>query len=143
MRLIRAALGELSDLELAYFATYTAPKLAPVTQRKIFLYVAERKLNKTKIQALIELNESKKHKETLHHCSSCAPEATHNTRETTQRNIAWVTYAELLNRNTRPSPTHWQVHPSKCRSCNKPIHDSRAPRPSVSGVRVFNNLLRS
>lgn len=143
MRLIRAALGELTDLELAYFATYTAPNLALQTQRKVWLYLSERNLNRTKAKALIELHERTKPEDEAQSCPRCKAEQNSGSSTSLSATATWLTYKDLIKQHKANQPKHWPVRPSQCNICETPIHTKAIPQPSVTGVRVFTNSLRS
>lgn len=143
MRLIRAALRELTDLELAYFATYTAPKLTPETRQKIWYYLEERNLNKIKAKALIELHECKTTEQQESQCPRCNTAQTTLSEQKISSTSTWLTYNDLVADQSKNKTPHWSVEPKKCVICETTVNRSTLPQPSVQGVRVFTNSLRS
>lgn len=143
MRLIRAALRELTDLELAYFAIYTSPKLTPDTREKIWNYLDERNLNKIKAKALIELHECKPKEHEGPQCPRCHTQHTAISVQAISSTPTWLTYSDLVAIQSKNQRTHWPVEPKKCVICETPVNQSPLPQPPVQGVRVFTNSLRS
>ena len=143
MNLIRAALGELSDLELAYFATFTAVKLAPETQAKIKLYLKERKLDKSKIRTLIVMNESAKDfQNETECCPRCRAEKL-NANEEIAANTQWLSYDDILNKQQPALRNQLSSSDRTCKVCSYPESKGKLPKPSVPGIRVFTSSLRS
>ncbi|WP_224489487.1 hypothetical protein [Robertkochia flava] len=144
MNLIRAALGELTDLELAYFATYTAINLASETQQQIKLYLRERNLTKTRIRILIEHNEKSKQTESSKVCCPrCKSEKLRYVQEECTAAPVWLTYQDILNNDQPALGTPLSNSPLECKVCDYPIRENAIPKPSVSGIRVFTSSLRS
>ena len=144
MKLIRAALGELSDLELAYFVTYTAINLATDTQQQIRLYLKERNLNKTKIRALIEMNETaKKFHGKTECCPRCQSEKLVHTSEGLSEDLVWLSYADIANNDQPALGTQLSKTSFECKVCSYPVSEENTPKPPFPGVRVFTSSLRS
>lgn len=144
MNLIRAALAELSDLELAYFVTFTSPKLDVETQEKIQQYLEERNLNKNDISALILGNEEQQQEcDSEVSCPNCEyPQGRLYPEELTEE-PTWLSYSDLITDHNYRKGYNQQTTQLHCPNCNTKIHENRAPQPSVAGVRVFSGSLRS
>ena len=144
MNLIRAALKELTDLELAYFYTYTAVNLATHTQKEIRLYLRERNLNKTKIQILIQMNEnSKQHRDDKERCPRCNSDKLRVITEHCISNPVWLSYKDIMNNDQPALGTRLSNTQIECKVCDYPIRENATPKPPVAGIRVFTSSLRS
>ena len=144
MNLIRAALGELTDLELAYFATYTAVNLASETQQQIKLYLRERNLTKTKVRMLIEANEkAKQFEDAKERCPRCKSDKLRFIQEEYTSDPVWLTYRDIMNHDQPALGTLLSKTPIECKVCEYPIRENAIPKPIVSGIRVFTSSLRS
>ncbi|MBJ2173058.1 hypothetical protein JBL43_02335 [Aureibaculum sp. A20] len=71
MSKIRFFLTEFDDFELAYFSKFKLPTYMKVTQSKIKEYLAERNLNKSKIDKLISENPKSKLDDKKIRCPRC------------------------------------------------------------------------
>ncbi len=144
MNLIRAALGELSDLELAYFATYTAVNLATDTQKQIKVYLKERNLGKARIKALIEMNENAKQlQDKKERCPRCKSDKLSSTYESCSEDQIWLSYEDIMNNDQPALGTRLSKTSVECKICAYPLSEENTPKPPFPGVRVFTSSLRS
>lgn len=144
MNLIRAALGELTDLELAYFATYTAVNLAADTQKQIKVYLRERNLTKARISTLIAMNEnSKAVQDQKERCPRCKSDKICSSQEPCTEDQVWLTYADIMNDDQPALGARLSKTSVECKVCAYPLSEESTPKPPFPGVRVFTSSLRS
>ena len=144
MNLIRAALGELTDMELAYFAQYTAVNLADDTQKKIKVYLQERNLTKARIDTLIAINEnSKATGDQKERCPRCKSDKLCSSQESCSEDQIWLSYEDIMNDDQPALGAQLSKTSVECKVCDYPVSEENTPKPPFPGVRVFTSSLLS